>query len=85
VVNEGNASRFEYVRAIVELSGSNVLVVPKSAIAFERLAKVSINEMALNWRSGKLGIPSMPDWRTSLEHYIRDNLKSVKENQTDSI
>jgi dTDP-4-dehydrorhamnose reductase len=74
VVNEGNASRFEYVRSIVDICGINVKVEPASAVTFNRNAKVSTNEMALNWRSDKLGIPVMPNWRSSLERYIHENL-----------
>ena len=71
VVNEGNASRMEYVRAILESVGSDVSVEPTSAAAFNRRAKVSTNEMALNWRAGELGLPVMPHWRASLNRYLR--------------
>ena len=71
VVNEGNASRLEYVRAILQLGGSSVNVEPASATSFHRRAKVSANEMAVNWRANELGLPAMPDWRISLDHYIR--------------
>lgn len=71
VVNEGNASRLEYVRAILQSSGSNVNVEPAKAADFHRRAKVSANEMAINWRANELGLPAMPDWRVSLDLYIR--------------
>jgi dTDP-4-dehydrorhamnose reductase len=71
VVNEGTASRFEYVKAIGAAVNSNVVVEPASAIAFERVAKVSPNEMARNWRSQEIGLPCMPNWHKSLVDYIK--------------
>ena len=78
VVNEGNASRLEYVRAIVEAAGLTVPVKPASASTFNRRAKVSANEMALNWRAREIGLPDMFDWRDSLSRYIRQ-LRTINE------
>ena len=75
VVNEGNASRLEYVRAILDSAGSSVDIEPAGASAFNRQAKVSSNEMAVNWRSNELGLPQMPCWRKSLDRYIREQSK----------
>jgi dTDP-4-dehydrorhamnose reductase len=71
VVNEGNASRLEYVRAIVEAAGLTVPVESADAALFNRRAKVSSNEMAVNWRAQETGLPAMPCWRDSLRRYIR--------------
>jgi len=73
-VNSGNASRYEYVRAVAELSGAGVEVRPSSAAGFNRKAKVSPNEMADNWKMRMLGWPDMPDWRASLTTYLRTEL-----------
>ncbi|MBB5608598.1 MULTISPECIES: sugar nucleotide-binding protein [unclassified Janthinobacterium] len=73
-VNTGSASRFEYVRAVIELAGLPLEVRPSNAAAFQRKAKVSNNEMAVNWKMDTLGLPEMPAWRTSLEHYIKNAL-----------
>lgn len=81
VVNEGNASRLDYVRAILDSAGKSVIIEPTSSAAFNRLAKVSKNEMALNWRANELGLPAMPDWRTSLNEYIRSNYKNKEISQ----
>lgn len=70
VVNEGNASRQEYVRAIVEAAGLTVPVESADAASFNRRAKVSSNEMAVNWRAQETGLPAMPCWRDSLRRYI---------------
>ena len=71
VVNEGNASRLEYVRAILEATGLPVPVESIDAASFNRRAKVSSNEMAVNWRAQETGLPGMPFWRDSLNRYIR--------------
>ncbi len=73
-VNSGNASRYEYVRAVAELSGVGVEVRPSGAAGFNRKAKVSPNEMADNWKMRMLGWPDMPDWRASLTTYLRTEL-----------
>jgi len=71
VVCEGQASRYEYVKAIVDMAGIDVIVTPMNASSFNRIAKVSSNEMAVNWRSKTEGMPIMPDWRQSLQKYIK--------------
>ncbi|WP_176929132.1 SDR family oxidoreductase [Paraburkholderia lycopersici] len=74
-VNSGHASRFEYVQAIVALSGLDVDVQAASASSFNRRAKVSDNETADNWKMGCLGMSEMPDWRASLAAYIAGLMK----------
>jgi len=69
-VNEGNASRFEYVREIINISKINVQVLPTSASSFNRLARVSNNEMATNWKMTNLKYPEMPNWIDGLSRYI---------------
>ena len=71
LVNQGHASRLEYVQAICEIAGISIEVRPANSAHFSRLARVSKNETALNWRSTLLGITEMPPWRKSLESYIK--------------
>jgi dTDP-4-dehydrorhamnose reductase len=73
-VGSGSASRFDYVSAIVALAGLPNAVEPVAAGAFGRLAAVPDNESAGNWRAATLGLAPMPDWRTSLRHYLHDEL-----------
>jgi dTDP-4-dehydrorhamnose reductase len=73
LVNEGTASRLDYVRAIVSNAGLAVPVEAATAAIFKRNARVSFNEMAINWRATALGFPSMPSWRDSLNKYISEN------------
>jgi dTDP-4-dehydrorhamnose reductase len=71
-VNEGSASRFEYVTKIVEYSGVDVNVLPAPSESFNRLANVSNNEMALNVKMLQCGYELMPVWSDSLKNYISD-------------
>lgn len=75
-VNTGSASRFEYVSEIVRLSGEVVAVKPADAEIFNRRAKVSDNEAAVNWRMTQLGFEPMPRWQDSLAIYIA-SLRSI--------
>lgn len=68
VVGKGAATRFEYVTAIIEAAGLPCVVSPGPA--FKRLAPVSPNETALNYRLGLLGLDRMPHWRRSLAGYV---------------
>lgn len=78
-VNSGNASRYEYVSKIVELSGMAVEVRPSKAAVFQRRAKVSDNEMAENWKMASVGLPPMPAWQDSLARYIESQLLQCTE------
>ena len=79
-VNNGSASRYDYVSAVVQLAGMSLDVKPSSAAAFNRKAKVSNNEMAINWKMDALGMCAMPEWRDSLSHYIQ-NVLSIQGGQ----
>ena len=70
IVNEGLASRYEYVNEIIKLSSYSISVEPSSAVIFNRKAKVSNNETALNWRLNEMGFSKMPHWKDSLKIYI---------------
>lgn len=70
-VNEGAASRMEYVAKIIELARLPVEVKPASARSFNRLARVSNNETASNLRLRQCGYATMPTWQEGLERYLR--------------
>lgn len=70
VVNCGTASRYEYVSEIIRLSCLPVKIKPVNSLHFKRLARVSANEMAINWRANLLGFPDMPKWTESLDAYM---------------
>jgi dTDP-4-dehydrorhamnose reductase len=77
-VNTGSASRYEYVREIVAYAVPQVNVRPVAASDFNRLAPVSDNEMAVNWRADSLGLPPMRSWRDALIDYLAtDDMKAV--------
>ncbi len=79
-VNNGSASRFEYVRSILEFAGLPTIVVPSHSGTFNRLAKVSNNEAALNWKAEMLGFAAMPAWQVSLADYIKTQLLPLGHN-----
>jgi dTDP-4-dehydrorhamnose reductase len=69
-VNEGVASRFDYVRAILSYAGNATHVEPTRSASFNRVAKVSNNESAINMKMNCAGFGHMPEWRESLSEYI---------------
>jgi dTDP-4-dehydrorhamnose reductase len=80
VVNTGSASRFDYVREIVRGVGLEVEVRPVTAGDFNRVAPVSHNEMALNWRADQMGLASMRPWQDALADYLAtDDMRALTE------
>lgn len=73
-VNEGNTSRYDYVKEILKLADLDVRLISVTPEAFSRKANVSSNEMAINWRMTEMGMPKMPLWKESLKHYIQTDL-----------
>ncbi|MFE1573589.1 SDR family oxidoreductase [Comamonas odontotermitis] len=71
VVNEGVASRFDYVKKIAELSGSPIEVRPIESSAFNRRADVSENEAALSYRMRYEGRLPLRPWQDALSEYMR--------------
>lgn len=69
-VNGGSASRYEYVREIIARAVPHVAVRPVAAGDFKRVAPVSDNEMAVNWRADSLGLPPMRAWQDALADYL---------------
>lgn len=70
-VNAGQASRHAYVAEIGRLANIDVLVTPGSANGFHRVAQVSFNEAAHNWKMNALGMPPMPDWQQALAKTVQ--------------
>ncbi len=69
IVAGGSASRLEYVREIVRLSGLPCAVEAADG-GFARRAKVSPNEAAVNRRLGLLGLDMMAPWQEGLGRYV---------------
>lgn len=67
-VSNGVGSRFDYVAKLVESSGLPCKVEPGPA--FKRLAPVSQNEAAYNFRLDVLGLNTMPHWTDALGIYV---------------
>jgi dTDP-4-dehydrorhamnose reductase len=69
VVSEGSCTRYEYVKEIIAAYGVSCVVKPTEK-PFERLAKVSPNEAAINFNLQQIGLNIMPHWKESLHSYI---------------
>lgn len=79
LVNEGRASRYEYVKAIIDIAQIDVEVIPVSSTTFNRHAAVSNNEMAFSLKLRHLGYQPLPLWSDSLRTYItRDLLEWIE-------
>ena len=75
-VSPSPATRCDYVRAILRRFDLPCEVIPKTN--FQRVALVSSNESAANYKLELIGADNMPDWKSSLDTYI-DRLKDELE------
>lgn len=82
LVNQGSASRFDYVSKIIEITGLNVTVLPVIAKNFNRKAQVSNNEVAIALKMQQLGYKTLPIWHDSLKQYIEDDLSGWLKKKT---
>ena len=70
VNNAYRVSRYDYVKKIVELFALDCKVKIAPEEMFKRIAPVSNNESALNYKLGLLDLNCMGDWDSALERYI---------------
>lgn len=70
VNNAENVTRYDYVRKIIELFEIDCEVNRSLDDQFERLAPVSRNESAINYKLELMGCNIMGDWDVSLSKYI---------------
>ncbi len=80
IVSGGSATRLDYVREVVRLSGLPCRVEASEG-GFARRARVSPNEAAVNVRLGLLGLDRMPTWRDGLQRYVamlREDIEGVR-------
>jgi dTDP-4-dehydrorhamnose reductase len=76
-VNGGVSSRYEYVKKIVELFGLDCTVSIASEDSFKRVAPVSLNESATNYKLELMGLNIMPTWEESLAAYVEKLKKEL--------
>lgn len=74
LVNQGVASRFEYVSKIINSANIDVEILPVAAGSFNRRAKVSNNESAISMKLSQLGYELLPRWDESLSKYVKFEL-----------
>ena len=72
-----NISRYDYVSKIVELFALNCKVKIASKGEFKRVAQVSSNESALNYKLNLLELNTMEDWSKALQRYIDELKKEI--------
>lgn len=70
VNKNGGVSRYEYVKEIIKLFNLDCKVKKAKPRTFNRVAKVSRNESAVNYKLDFLDINVMRDWRLALKEYI---------------
>jgi len=71
VTNRGIASRYEYVKCIVEAFDLNTSVEPVDSSAFPRSASVPNCEALDNLNCKFLGLPPMEPWQEAIHRYVR--------------
>lgn len=69
-VNDGAATRLEYVQEIIAAFSSDCRVEPNPDGAFSRIAPVSPNESASNYLLELRELNVMPHWKRSLAKYV---------------
>ena len=76
-VNEAEAgvSRYDYVQKILSTWGLAVPLKIADPNQFKRVAKVSKNESAMNYKLNLLKLNTMRNWEEALEDYILNDLK----------
>ncbi|MVN91197.1 SDR family oxidoreductase [Mucilaginibacter aquatilis] len=70
IVNEGSATRFDYVSEIIKLLGLNNEIKGVDSNLFPRKANMPDNESLENMNLNLHQINQMSDWRTALKSYI---------------
>ena len=69
-INKNYATRYDYVKEIIDKFNLNTIVKKTSNSSFNRIAKVSFNEAALNYNLEKNNIYYMRDWKDALSEAI---------------
>ena len=75
VNSASNISRYDYVKKIIELFDIKCDVNIAPGDMFQRIAPVSNNESAVNYKLNLVGLNIMNSWDMSLKNYI-EKLKS---------
>lgn len=72
ITNSGMASRFDYVKCIVETFGLDTAVESVDSSAYPRSAPVPDCEMLNNTNLKFLGLAPMAPWQEAIERYVKD-------------
>jgi len=71
ITNSGKASRYDYVKCIVEAFGLDTVVESVDSSAYPRSAPVPDCEVLENLNLKFLGLASMTPWQEAIQHYVR--------------
>ena len=69
-VNEGCASRFEYVSEIVKIFKLHTILEPVNSNSFPRKANMPDNECLQNMNLSLVNLNQMRDWKDALNEYV---------------
>ena len=70
VTNSGQASRYDYVKCILDAFGSDTAVEPVDSTAFPRSAPVPNCELLDNLNLKFLGLEPMAPWQEAIQKYV---------------
>ncbi len=78
-VNQASyVSRYDYVNKIIELLNLDNSVKKASIDMFKRIANVSKNESAINYKLDLMNLNVMSTWDSALERYISQLIRDIK-------
>ena len=70
----GTCTRFEMAQEIARALGRDIQIDPVSSDQFPLPARRGDNESAINYKLDLMGRNPMPDWKTALHTYVREEL-----------
>nr|WP_236818894.1 NAD(P)-dependent oxidoreductase [Alicyclobacillus tolerans] len=71
ITNSGSASRFDYVKKIIDEFGVKTTLLPVDSNRFKRAAPVPDCEILDNMFLSMSGLSLLPDWREAIDEYIQ--------------
>lgn len=72
LTNSGRATRYEYVKYIVECFGLDTAVEPVDSSSFPRVSPVPDCELLENLNIKFLGLELMPPWQEAVQRYVNE-------------
>lgn len=70
ITNSGTATRYDYVKKIIEAFNLNIKINPVTSEFYTRKAPVPASEMLENGHLKVLGFGMLPNWENAIEKYV---------------